>query len=115
MEMKKRTGRSKSPKLTTKKRAKMKKSEFALPEGSMKNRKMGKSKPQYPVDTRGRAANAKARATQQYNKGNLTKSEEMKIDKKADEVLYGSNSEKQKMKMKKNKKNDERQKNERLL
>ncbi len=33
------------------------------------------------------AANAKARASQQVKKGNLTKSEEQNIDRKADSVL----------------------------
>lgn len=71
----------KSPKMTAKRRANLPKSEFGLPE-----------KRKYPVDTRRRAANAKARATQEYNKGNLSKEEENKIDRKADKVLYGKKS-----------------------
>lgn len=63
-------------KLTTKKRKSLKKSQFALPE----ERK-------YPVDTRGRAANAKARAQQQYDKGKLSKAKLSKIDAKANKVL----------------------------
>jgi hypothetical protein len=51
-------------------------SEFGLP-GSRK----------YPVDTRARAANAKARATQQVNRGNLSRSAEEKIDAKANRKL----------------------------
>lgn len=65
-------------KLTTKRRKKLPASIFGLPE----QRK-------YPIDTRARAANAKARATQQVEKGNLTSSEKAKIDKKADKKLYG--------------------------
>ena len=63
-------------KLSTAKRNKLKTSEFALP----KERK-------YPVNDRSHAANAKARAQQQYDKGNLSKSELDKIDAKANKVL----------------------------
>lgn len=41
----------------------------------------------YPVDTKARAANAKARATQMVEKGKLSKSEKKKIDAKANKVL----------------------------
>lgn len=41
----------------------------------------------YPVDIPGRAANAKARATQQVNVGNLSPSAAKKIDAKANRVL----------------------------
>lgn len=41
----------------------------------------------YPVDTRNRAANAKARASQAVNAGRMSKSTEAKIDSKADKVL----------------------------
>jgi hypothetical protein len=58
------------------KRKSLSKSKFALP-GSRK----------YPVDTRARAANAKARATQQYNKGNISKSTRDKIHAKANKRL----------------------------
>lgn len=62
--------------LTTKKRKSLPKSKFAEP-GSRK----------YPVDTRGRAANAKARAEQQFKKGSISKSTRDKIDAKANRVL----------------------------
>lgn len=52
------------------------KSKFGLP-GSRR----------YPVDTRRRAANAKARSTQQYKKGNLSKSSRDKVHAKANRVL----------------------------
>jgi hypothetical protein len=41
----------------------------------------------YPLPDRAHAANAKARATQQVKKGNLSPSEAAKITAKADKVL----------------------------
>lgn len=65
-------------KLTTKARKAIPKKEFALP---------GERK--YPVEDKAHAANAKARAQQQYNKGKLSKSTLSKIDAKANKVLKG--------------------------
>jgi hypothetical protein len=62
--------------LKEKKRDSLKSSTFGLPE----ERK-------YPMPDKSHAANAKARATQQVKKGNLTKAEEQKIDRKADKIL----------------------------
>jgi hypothetical protein len=62
--------------LTTKKRNAEPKSDFGLPEEH-----------KYPMPDKSHAANAKARATQQVKKGNLTKAEKTKIDRKADRVL----------------------------
>ncbi len=62
--------------LTPKKRKKSKKSTFGLP-GSRK----------YPMPDKSHAANAKARASQQVKKGNLSKSAEAKIDAKANRLL----------------------------
>ena len=62
--------------LTTKKRKSEPKSEFGLPE----ERK-------YPMPDKSHARNAKARASQQEKKGNLTKSEKAKINRKADRIL----------------------------
>ena len=62
-------------KLTTKQRKSLPDSKFAGPDRS------------YPVDTRNRAANAKARASQAANAGRMSKSTEAKIDAKADRVL----------------------------
>jgi hypothetical protein len=42
---------------------------------------------QYPVDTCARAANAKARATQQYNAGNLSAGQRAQINAKANAKL----------------------------
>jgi len=63
-------------KLTTKRRDKLPKSEFAL-EGSRK----------YPIDTKARAINAKARATQMEEKGKLSKSAKAEIDARANKVI----------------------------
>jgi len=71
-----RARRAKSPKMTAKRRKSLPKSKFGLP-GSRK----------YPVDTRGRAANAKARATQMYKKGKISASTKAKIHAKANRVL----------------------------
>lgn len=62
-------------KLTTQARKRLPKSDFAGADRS------------YPVDTKGRAANAKARASQAVNAGRMSKSTEAKIDAKADRKL----------------------------
>jgi hypothetical protein len=62
--------------LTEKKRDSLKSSQYGLPE----ERK-------YPMPDKSHARNAKARASQQEEKGNLTASEKSKIDRKADRVL----------------------------
>ena len=62
-------------KLTTSRRKSLQNKDFAGP---------GRS---YPVDTRARAANAKARATQQVKAGNLSPSSKAKIDAKANRIL----------------------------
>jgi hypothetical protein len=66
-------------KLTTKTRAKLPKSEFALP----KERK-------YPMPDKAHAVNAKARAEQMENKGKISASTKGKIDAKANKVIKGS-------------------------
>jgi len=62
--------------LTAAKRNRLRSNQFALP-GSRR----------FPVHTRRHAANAKARATQQYNKGNISRSTRDKIHAKANRVL----------------------------
>ena len=64
-------------------RRKLRKSQFAAPKGSGPDR----SKAQYPVDTKGRAVNAKGRARQQLNKGKLSRSTYNKIVAKANRVI----------------------------
>ena len=61
--------------LTTKSRKKLPASKFAGPDRS------------YPIPDTKHAANAKARATQQAKKGNLSKTAAASIKRKADKVL----------------------------
>jgi hypothetical protein len=63
-------------KLTTEQRNALPKKEFGLP-------KEGK----YPMPDRSHAANAKARASQQYNKGHISLEMLHEIDSKADKLL----------------------------
>jgi hypothetical protein len=63
-------------KLSTEERKELPKSKFGLP-GARK----------YPVNDRGHAVAAKARATQQVNAGNLSPSSKAQIDRKANAVL----------------------------
>jgi hypothetical protein len=65
-------------KLNAKRRNALPKSDFALPESR-----------KYPVDTKARAANAKARATQMEKKGKLSASSKAHIDAKANRILDG--------------------------
>lgn len=74
-------------KLTAKVRKKIPTGKFALP----KERK-------YPVQDKAHAANAKARAQQQYDKGNISKSTLSKIDSAANKVLKKSEKGDSKMK-----------------
>lgn len=62
-------------KLTAKTRNKLPTSKFAGPDRS------------YPVDTKGRAVAAKGRATQAVDAGRMSRSEESKIDARANRVL----------------------------
>jgi hypothetical protein len=62
--------------LSEKKRDRLKNSTFGLPEEH-----------KYPMPDKSHARNAKARASQQRKKGNLTASEKAKIDRKADKIL----------------------------
>lgn len=63
-------------KLSSKARGNLPKSDFGMP-GSRK----------YPMPDASHAANAKARASQQVAKGNLSKSAEGRIDAKANKIL----------------------------
>jgi hypothetical protein len=63
-------------KLRASRRKKLRKTQFALP-GSRR----------YPVHDKAHAANAKARATQQYRKGRISKSTKDKIHARANKVL----------------------------
>lgn len=70
-------------KLTTKKRSALPKSKFGMP---------GQRK--YPMPDKSHAANAKSRAKQQFNKGNMTMSMLKKIDAMADKKLGDDKKEK---------------------
>ena len=63
-------------KLSAEARKKLPGGEFAGPDRS------------YPVDTKARAANAKARSTQAVNAGRMSGSTKSKIDAKANRVLH---------------------------
>ncbi len=65
-------------KLTSVARNKLPKSKFGLP-----------GRRAYPMPGASHAVNAKARASEEYRKGNLTKGEKAHIDRMADEVLKG--------------------------
>jgi hypothetical protein len=62
--------------LSEKKRDSMPDSKFGLPDEH-----------KYPMPDKSHAANAKARASQQHDKGNLSAADEKKIDRKADKIL----------------------------
>jgi hypothetical protein len=62
--------------LSEKKRDSMPDSKFGLPDEH-----------KYPMPDKSHARNAKARASQQEKKGNLTAAEKAKIDRKADRIL----------------------------
>jgi len=64
------------PTLSEKQRGRLPDSKFGLPDEH-----------KYPMPDKSHARNAKARASQQEEKGNLTASEKAKIDRKADRIL----------------------------
>ncbi len=63
---------AKSPKMTAARRKLLKPSQSGLP-----------GEKEYPLDTPGRARNAKARASQQVNRGSLSPAQEKKIGRSA--------------------------------
>jgi hypothetical protein len=72
--------------LTPKKREKLPPKDFGLPEKARtadQRRETGN----YPMPDKAHARNAKARAAQQREAGNLTKNELERIDRKADKIL----------------------------
>ena len=66
--------------LSAKDRSRLKSSSFGLPPTSESGGK-------YPMPDRSHAANAKARASQQVKRGNLTPAEKKRIDAKANALL----------------------------
>ena len=72
--------------LTTNKRAKLPSKAFGLPEKA-RTTEQKKETGNYPMPDKKHARNAKSRAAQQYEAGNLTKKELERIDRKADKIL----------------------------
>ena len=72
--------------LSADKHEKLPAKDFGLPEKA-RSKEAKKESGNYPMPDKAHAANAKARATQQRKRGNLTKAEERKIDRKADAIL----------------------------
>lgn len=66
--------------LTAEERKQLRGKEFGMP---------GPGDRKYPMPDKSHAANAKARATQQVNAGNLSPSAKAQIDAKANKVLKG--------------------------
>ena len=77
--------KSKKP-LTAATKKKIPKSKFGLPR---KKGPEGGVKGGYPMPDKSHARNAKARASEMYNKGKLSKSQKAKIDAKANKILKG--------------------------
>lgn len=72
--------------LSAKKREKIPSKEFGLPEKARTDAQKRESG-NYPMPDKAHARNAKARAAQQHEAGNLTKDELERIDRKADKIL----------------------------
>lgn len=72
--------------LSAESRSKVKKKDFGLPEKA-KGKEAKKESGNYPMPDAAHARNAKARATQQENKGNLSHDEAQRIRNKADKKL----------------------------
>jgi hypothetical protein len=72
--------------LTAKKRAKLESKQFGLPEKA-RTTDQKKESGNYPMPDKAHARNAKSRAAQQHDEGNLTKDELERIDRKADKIL----------------------------
>lgn len=72
--------------LSPDKREKLPAKDFGLPEKA-RSKDAKKESGNYPMPDKAHARNAKARAAQQRKAGNLTKAEQARIDRKADEKL----------------------------
>ncbi len=72
--------------LTNKKRENLPAKDFGLPEKA-RTKEAKKESGNYPMPDKPHARNAKARAAQQEQAGNLTKKQRKRIDRKADQVL----------------------------
>jgi hypothetical protein len=74
------------PDLTAKKREDLPTKDFGLPEKA-KTKDAKKESGNYPMPDKAHARNAKARAAQQAQAGNLSKKQQQRIDRKADKIL----------------------------
>lgn len=74
-------------KITTARRKALPKSEFGLPAKAKKGPRGGAPRGAFPIDTKARAMNAKARARQQLDDGNITRAEFDQIIARANRVL----------------------------
>jgi hypothetical protein len=74
--------------LSAKTREKLPASEFGLPERA-RTKDAKKESGNYPMPDKAHARNAKARAAQQRKAGNITKTQERRIIRKADKKLNG--------------------------
>ncbi len=72
--------------LSSKKRENLPAKDFGLPEKA-RTKQAKKESGNYPMPDKPHARNAKARAAQQRKAGNLTKEQEERIDRKADNIL----------------------------
>jgi hypothetical protein len=72
--------------LSANKRAKLPSKDFGLPEKA-RTADQKKETGNYPMPDKAHARNAKARAAQQHEAGNLTRDELERIDRKADKIL----------------------------
>ena len=72
--------------LSAAKRAKLPAKEFGLPEKA-RTPDAKKETGNYPMPDKAHARSAKSRASKQLHRGNLTKSEKERIDRKADKIL----------------------------
>jgi hypothetical protein len=72
--------------LSAKKREQLPAKEFGLPEKA-RTKDAKKESGNYPMPDKAHARNAKARAAQQQQAGNLSKKELERIDRKADKIL----------------------------
>jgi hypothetical protein len=72
--------------LSAKQREKLPAKDFGLPEKA-RTKDAKKESGNYPMPDKAHARNAKSRAAQQQEAGNLTKKERERIDRKADKIL----------------------------
>ena len=72
--------------LSERKREQLPAKDFGLPEKA-RTKAAKRDSGNYPMPDKAHARNAKARAAQQQQAGNLTKAERERIDRKADKIL----------------------------